>query len=180
MTISRLNGSYILPERFRMPGRRICLPLRPCNHSSFLLSSSPSFADFFLLLLFPPFLSFRYFSLRGARINRPRKCRRSARYTAPAWSVFFVCTREFEERGSSEIRSKTRARKRGSFFEGTNSRVKLISSRSPTTPRFHRSMEKKKKKKKMIRRFYYGKLIRIHSEGRERVATERHETNRNG
>lgn len=25
--------------------------------------------------------------------------------------------REFEERGSSEIRSKTRARKRGSFFE---------------------------------------------------------------
>lgn len=65
-----------------------------------------------------PFLSFRYFSLRGARINRPRKCRRSARYTAPAWSVFFVCTREFEERGSSEIRSKTRARKRGSFFEG--------------------------------------------------------------
>lgn len=120
MTISRLNGSYILPERFRMPGRRICLPLRPCNHSSFLLSSSPSFADFFLLLLllFPPFLSFRYFSLRGARINRPRKCRRSARYTAPAWSVFFVCTREFEERGSSEIRSKTRARKRGSFFEG--------------------------------------------------------------
>lgn len=148
MTISRLNGSYILPERFRMPGRRICLPLRPCNHSSFLLSSSPSFADFFLLLLFPPFLSFRYFSLRGARINRPRKCRRSARYTAPAWSVFFVCTREFEERGSSEIRSKTRARKRGSFFEGTNSRVKLISSRSPTTPRFHRSMEKKKKKRK--------------------------------
>lgn len=41
----------------------------------------------------------------------------------------------------SEVRSSKEDR-------GTNSRVKLISSRSPTTPRFHRSMEKKKKKKK--------------------------------
>lgn len=66
-----------------------------------------------------PLSPFSFFSILFiTRLNRPRKCRRSARYTAPAWSVFFVCTREFEERGSSEIRSKTRARKRGSFFEG--------------------------------------------------------------
>lgn len=145
MTISRLNGSYILPERFRMPGRRICLPL---PHSSFSLSSR-SFAHFFPLLLFLLFFfsnTFHYADKRASRMYT-----RSEIYGTAMKRPLRVRMREFEERGSSnEIRSRKQSTRSSKSWNKQPSEIDFVASddspRGSTSPDQWKRRRREKKK----------------------------------
>lgn len=143
MTISRLNGSYILPERFRMPGRRICLPL---PHSSFSLSSR-SFAHFFS----SPSLSFFFPILFITRINASRMYTRSEIYGTAMKRPLRVRMREFEERGSSnEIRSRKQSTRSSKSWNKQPSEIDFVASddspRGSTSPDQWKRRRREKKK----------------------------------